>query len=196
MSAQISQEGSDSDCSTRVVENSELRKHSICTHFPKDRSCDKSLRTKFTRSPFRRHVGEGSIPLVEKFGGLITVNHKILDEEGESQNNHRYAVVIQDLDTQQIQSNENSLRKFLEPSQKPKVIYMDNSLECGKSCEEFSWNHRTSTRHRSETNGRHGEKELLLYCCNRAWMKNGLILWNALLSAKCPRPPARRENSS
>ena len=104
MSTQISQEGSDSECSTRVVENSELRKHSICTLFPKDRSCDKSLRTKFTRSPFRRHVGEGSTPLAEKFGGLITADHKILDEEGESRNNHRYAVVVQDLLTQWFQS--------------------------------------------------------------------------------------------
>ena len=26
-------------------------------------------------------------------------------------------------------------------------------LEFGKSCEELSWNHRTNTLHRSETNG-------------------------------------------
>ena len=43
--------------------------------------------------------------------------------------------------------------KFLEPTRKPKVIYTDNSREIGKSCEEFSWNHCTSTPHRSETNG-------------------------------------------
>ena len=30
---------------------------------------------------------------------------------------------------------------------------MDNSLDIGKSCEELSWNHRTSTPCRSETNG-------------------------------------------
>ena len=34
-----------------------------------------------------------------------------------------------------------------------KVIYTDNSLECGKACEDLSWNHCTSTPHRSETNG-------------------------------------------
>ena len=34
-----------------------------------------------------------------------------------------------------------------------KVIYADNSLEFGKACEDFSWNHCTSTPHRSETNG-------------------------------------------
>ena len=34
-----------------------------------------------------------------------------------------------------------------------KVIYTDNSLESVKKCVELSWNHRTSTPHRSETNG-------------------------------------------
>ena len=43
--------------------------------------------------------------------------------------------------------------KFLEPTRKPTVIYSYNSLEFGKSCEELSWNHCTSTPHRSETNG-------------------------------------------
>ena len=42
--------------------------------------------------------------------------------------------------------------KFLEPNRKPKVIFTDNSLEFGKSCEDLSWNHCTSTPHRSETN--------------------------------------------
>ena len=34
-----------------------------------------------------------------------------------------------------------------------KVIYTDNSLEFGKACEDLSWNHCTSTPHRSETDG-------------------------------------------
>ena len=45
------------------------------------------------------------------------------------------------------------LQKFLEPTRKSKVSYTDNSLEFGKSFEDLSWNHRTSTPHRSETNG-------------------------------------------
>ena len=45
------------------------------------------------------------------------------------------------------------LQKFLEPERKPKVIYTDNALEFGKACEDLSWNHCTSTPHRSETNG-------------------------------------------
>ena len=28
-------------------------------------------------------------------------------------------------------------------SDKPKVVYTDNSLEVGKSCEDLTWNHRT-----------------------------------------------------
>ena len=45
------------------------------------------------------------------------------------------------------------LMQFLEPLEKPRVIYTDNSLEFGKSCVDLSWNHRTSTPHRSEANG-------------------------------------------
>ena len=46
-----------------------------------------------------------------------------------------------------------SLKKFLEPDGKPKVIYTDNSLEFGNACEDLSWNHCRSTPHRSGTNG-------------------------------------------
>ena len=71
--------------------------------------------------------------------------------------------MVQDLATQWIlsypcktktsQETQRSLQKFLEPDRKPKVIYTDNSLEFGKACEDLSWNHCTSTPHRSETNG-------------------------------------------
>ena len=46
--------------------------------------------------------------------------------------------------------NKRSLQKFLEPKRKPKVIYTDNSLEFGRTCEDLSWNHCTSTPHSSE----------------------------------------------
>ena len=41
----------------------------------------------------------------------------------------------------------------MEPTRNPKVIDTDNSSDFGKSCEDLSWNHCTSTPHRSETNG-------------------------------------------
>ena len=44
------------------------------------------------------------VPRAGKFGDLITADPKILGEESESRNNHRYAVVVQDLATQWIQS--------------------------------------------------------------------------------------------
>ena len=55
--------------------------------------------------------------------------------------------------TKTSQETQWSLQKFLEPNGKPKVIYTDNTLEFGTACEDLSWNHCTSTPHRSETNG-------------------------------------------
>ena len=54
---------------------------------------------------------------------------------------------------QKLQETQRSLQKFLESNRKPKVIYTDSSLAFGKNCEDFSWNHCTSTPQRSETNG-------------------------------------------
>ena len=140
----------------------DLGKHCVYTRFPKDRKCEIWQRTKITRAPCRRRNGE-AVPRAENFGDLITADHKVLSENCESRNNRRYAVVVQDLATQWSQSylcktrtsqeTPRSLRKFLEPNRNPKVIYTDNSLEFGKSCEDLSWNHCTSTPHRSETNG-------------------------------------------
>ena len=56
-----------------------------------------------TRSPGRRRTGE-AVPGAEKFGDLITADRKVLSENCESRNNHRYAIVVQDLATQRIQS--------------------------------------------------------------------------------------------
>ena len=101
--------------------------------------------------------------VLTNFGDLITADHKVLSDNCKSRNNHRYAVVVQDLATQWIQSypcktetsqeTQRSLQKFLVPDRNPKVIYTDNSLEFGKACEDLSWNHCTSTSRRSETNG-------------------------------------------
>ena len=71
--------------------------------------------------------------------------------------------MVQGLVTQWIQSfpcktkssheTEKSLLKFMEPSQARKNENTDNSMEFGRACEALSWNHSTSTPHRSETNG-------------------------------------------
>ena len=114
----------------------DLGKHSVHTHFPKDRNCEICKRTKITRAPCRRRNGE-AVPRAVNFGALITADHKVLSDNCESRNNHRYAVVVQDLATQWIQAypcknktsqeTQRSLQKFLEPERKPKVIYTDNS---------------------------------------------------------------------
>ena len=64
-------------------------------------------------------------PRAKNFGDLITADHKVLSDNCESRNNHRYAVVVQDLATQWIQlypcktktsqETQRSLQKFLEP---------------------------------------------------------------------------------
>ena len=140
----------------------DLGKHSVYTHFLKDRNCEICQRTKITRESCRRRNG-GAVPRAENFGDLITADHKVLSDNCESRNNHRYAVVVHDLSTQWIQAypcktktsqeTQRSLQKFLEPDRKPKVIYTDNSSEFGNACEDLSWNHCTSTPHGSETNG-------------------------------------------
>ena len=60
---------------------------------------------KITSVPCRRR-DEGSIPRAEKFGDLITADHKVLNEGCESRDNHRYAVVVQDLGTQWIHQSD------------------------------------------------------------------------------------------
>ena len=44
------------------------------------------------RAPCRRRTGEAQ-PRAEKFGDLITADHKVFNEGCESRDNHRYAVV-------------------------------------------------------------------------------------------------------
>ena len=181
---------SEGDASKVVIQT---RKHSIFSHFPKHRNCKICLRTKIMRVPCKRR-NEGSIPWAEEFGDLITADHKVLNEGSEFRNNHRFAVVVQDLATQWMQffrvktktsqETDSSLRKFLELSGKPKVIYTVNSLEFGKAFEPLSWVHCTSTPLRSETN-RYAElkMELLLGCCNLVWTKSGgRIPWNGTVT--------------
>ena len=74
----------------------DLGKHSVYAHFPKDRNCEICKRTKIARAPCRRRNG-GTVPRAENFGDLITADQKVLSDNCESRNNHRYAVVVQDL---------------------------------------------------------------------------------------------------
>ena len=102
----------------------DLCKHSVFSHFPEDRNCEICERTKITRAPCRRRNG-AAVLRAENFGDLMTADHKVLSDNCESRNNHRYAVVVQDLATQWIQAypcknktsqeTQRSLQKFLDP---------------------------------------------------------------------------------
>ena len=78
-------------------------KHSIYTHFPKDPKLRHLLENQNSRAPCRKRTG-AAIPWAENFGDLITADHKVLSENCESRNSHRYAVVAHDSATQWIQS--------------------------------------------------------------------------------------------
>ena len=61
------------------------------------------MRTRITRAHCRKLTGD-AVRRTEKFGDVITADHKVSDEDGESRNNHRYAVVVQDMAARWIQS--------------------------------------------------------------------------------------------
>ena len=114
-----------------------FRVDNVHTHFPTDRNCEICQRTKSHGSCAVDALVEPHF--VQKKGDLTTADHKVLSDNCESRNNHRYAVVVQDLATQWIQSYpcktktsqepQWSLQKFLEPEGKPKVIHTDNSFK-------------------------------------------------------------------
>ena len=160
----------------------------MCTHFPKDRNCDVCLRIQVTTASCRRRTGE-ALHRAEKFGDLITADHTVFNEGCESRNNLRYAVVVQDLATQDsilsvqnkdfTEETEKSLRKFLDPSHKPQVIFFsDNSLEFANLVKIYDGiidlQHLIDPRHMALLKEPYEEwkKELQQYCYSQAWMKN------------------------
>ena len=173
-----------------------MGKHSVYTHFPNNRNCEICQRTKITRAPCRRR-NSGAVPRAENVGDLITADQKVLSDNCESRNNHRYAVVVQDLTTQWIQAypcktktsqeTPRSLQKFFEPDRKPKVIYTDNPWNSAKlvkiSPGIIARLHHIDRRLMVLQKEQCAEqrKAPLLYCCNRVWMKiGGQIPWNAI----------------
>ena len=66
------------------------RVNMVFLHFQKDRNCELCERTNISRAPCRKHTGN-PVPRAENAGDKITTNH-------------RYAVEVQDLATQRMQS--------------------------------------------------------------------------------------------
>ena len=71
----------------------------------------------------------------------------MFNEDGESRNSHRNAVIVQDLaiqwlqaypcKTKTFQETMKSLEKILESKASPKVIHTENSLGFGRACEDL-----------------------------------------------------------
>ena len=103
----------------------ELGKHSVLFHFQKDRKLRDLPEDQKLQGPRAEDALAESYPRAEKFGDLTTADHNVLSDKCEFRNNHRYAVVVQDLATQWIQAypcqtktsqeTQRTLQKFLEP---------------------------------------------------------------------------------
>ena len=139
----------------------DLGKHNVHTHFPKVRNCEICKRTKITRAPCRRRNGEAR---AVNFGDLITADHqgpkRQLRISKQSSKRSRGAGSSHSMDpgvSVQKQNPHKKPRDACKSSWSPrgnqKSFILPNSLEFGKACEDLSWNHCTSTPHRSETNG-------------------------------------------
>ena len=142
--------------SIEPVRNEDLGRHSVYTHFPKDRNCEICQRTKITRAPCRRRI-DRVVLRAENFGDLITADYKVLSENCESRNNHRYAVVVQDLATQWIQSYLCKTKTFKETQRSlqrriPKSFTLTIPWNSAKLVKISPGIIARSTPHRSETN--------------------------------------------
>ena len=144
--ARISRD-SDSERLTKVAS----RKHSIHTHFPKDRNCEICQRRPKLRGP-RAEDAMAEPYFVQKF--LVTVNlETITDMQSWCRtwpfNGSSRIRAKQKLHRRRKRVYESFLSRHI--SRKSFTLTMHWNF--GKSCEDLSCNHRTSTPHRSETNG-------------------------------------------
>ena len=126
------------------------------SHFPKDRNCEICQRTKITSAPCRRRNGE-AVPSAENVGDLMTADHKVLSDNCESRNNHRYAVVVHGFS--RIRAKRKLQRKHREacksswsPRGNQKSFTLTIAWNSAKLV-KISPGIITSTPHRSETNG-------------------------------------------
>ena len=181
---------SSSDSQGKVVSG----KHSIYPHFPRDGNCDICLRTKITRAPCRKRTGT-VVPRAEHFGDLVTADDTVLSEGCESRHNHRYAVVVQDLATQWIQSYpcEHKLLRKRKRACKSSWSRRGNQKSLTLTCPKNFANlvkifpgivprqHRTDRKLMGLLREQCAEsrKGHLRSCCNQVWTKNGgRIPWN------------------
>ena len=97
------------------------RKHSVCTHFPKDQI------VRYAEEPTLRVIFAEDAPAIQshapkRFGDPIVTDHQVLNKDGVSRNSHRYAVNLQDLATQWLQADPCKTTTSQETEEKDKSI--------------------------------------------------------------------------
>ena len=94
------------------------------------------------------------IKIAERFGGVITADHRVLIEEQESGLHHEFAVVVQDLATQWIESYPCKTTSAQETQRGLRTFFTYGQIfGFIEVCEELDRNCARSTLRRSETNG-------------------------------------------
>ena len=164
-----------------------IRWSTVFSHFPKDRNCDVSWMSKFTKASDRRHIG-GAPLRAEKFGDLITADHIVLNEGCESWDTHHHAVVVHDLTTQWILFfyGKQNLHKSRREHRNCKYRQLGGIWES-------MWGFVTESPHFNTSSNR--DKWHLWK--SRPTSKGryaGCIVKNAIAIPKCPRALGRREN--
>ena len=146
------------------------------------------------------------------FDDFIPAGHKVFSEGCESRHNHRYAFVVQDLDTQWIQAYPCKMKKSPR-GPRPSTCLSPSSWSRQRNQKSFTptitWNlanpvnnylgiivrlHLIVLRQMALLKERYAgsKKEHMQYFCKPIWMKTGgMIPWSVLLpSAKHSRPLA------
>ena len=123
--------------------------HNLFSHFLKDLVCQVCRSKKVTRALCTRNLDDRAdrIKIAERFGDMFTADHKLLNEDQESRLHHNYAVVVQALATQWIQSypcRTKSASRVAEKAEnilasriKPKIHLYDQFSRIFKACAEF-----------------------------------------------------------
>jgi len=109
------------------------------------------------------HGEPDQLPEPKGFADALTADHKILNEDDESREFDRVALIVMDRFTRWLQGYaansknakevQRDLQRFLGPQTKPQHVYTDNSGEFRKALRNLNWPHDTSTPHRPQTNG-------------------------------------------
>ena len=159
-----------------------------------------------TRVPSRRRSGEAS-PRAEKFGGFITGDHKVLNEDGESPARCRCSRSCHSMDSNPIRAKQRLHRRrawvyesYSSRDQSQKLFILELLKILWRSIMESS-NFDTYIDPRQVASLKEPYEEwkkvLQQYCYDQdldeKWWADSTECY--LLSATCPRPPGRWENS-